>query len=183
MNKKHLFMLVALMASGQALAVDDAAVADCDALEEARTSQIAKELPQWIPPNPNDYFGSGSCLDSILNKKISVIFSMPDLNSIMGGLMDAATNQACNVANQAVSKAMGSATSNLKVPIQLPGGQVLSPGVSTGTIYSASGPGAVVSGGGGTYSTPTYTSTTPTAASTSTQNSGSLLDRFKNIFR
>jgi hypothetical protein len=187
LNKKLLAMLVALVVSGNALAVDEAATADCDELEEARTSKIAQDLPQWIPPNPNDYFGSGSCLDSILNRKISVIFSMPDLNSIMGGLMDAATNQACNVANQAVSKAMGSASQNLNMPIRLPTGQVLNPGVSTGTIYSAAGTGALVSGGGSTYSTPTYTptKTAPSAGASQTEatNSNSLLSRFKNIFR
>jgi hypothetical protein len=183
-------MLVAMALSGNALAVDEAADADCDALEEARTSKIAQDLPQWIPPNPNDYFGSGSCLDNILNRKISVIFSMPDLNSIMGGLMDAVTNQACNVANQAVSRAMGTASTNLNVPLRLPNGQVIAqPGVSTGTIYgagSSAGP-VVVSGTGGTYATPTYTPSstyTSTARNSTTSNTTpGLLDRFKNLFR
>lgn len=161
------------------------AVEDCDNTQKAMLEQTAAEIGKYVPPNPNTFFGSGSCLDNLLNTKISLMFGMPSLSNILGGLLDSAMNAACNVANTAVNQALSNVTGDLGVPIPLPDGSIINPGVQVGTVYSAGGPGVTATAGGttATYSTQTGQVTTTTKAKPVNKPKTGVIDTIKSWFR
>ncbi|PPC84818.1 MAG: hypothetical protein CTY35_00415 [Methylotenera sp.] len=156
---------------------DEATQAHCQKYRDNTTQAKQNELDKYIPKPANEYYSTGTCLDSILNSRIN-IFTMGSLDSILQGVMNAATNRACQAVMGGWNQAVGQANGALGTAANLPyGGGTIGTGVNVGTGLS----GAPITINGGSVNQaatqPTSQIDSATAAVKSTANK--LLDIFR----
>lgn len=98
---------------------DETTQAHCQRYRENTTAAKQKELEKYTPKPANEFYSEFSCLDKILNTRIN-IFTMPSLDGVLQGIMNAATNRACSAVmggwNQAVGQANGTLGTAVNVP-------------------------------------------------------------------
>ncbi|MFL9611160.1 hypothetical protein ACKF11_13825 [Methylobacillus sp. Pita2] len=111
---------------------DAATQAYCERSRNNTTAAKNTQLERVIPRPANEYFSSGTCLDTIMNTRIN-IFTMGSVDGILKQLMNMAVNRACSAVmgawNQTVNDVNGSIGTSVNVPYV---GNVASAGVGTG---------------------------------------------------
>lgn len=95
-----------------------------------------KELTELLPKPANEYFSTGTCIDTILNTRIN-IFTFPGLDQILDKVTQAVVNKACSFVlgswNQVVSDVNTKVGTSVNVPYI---GNVGSVGVGSGAAGS-----------------------------------------------
>lgn len=158
--------------------VDETTTAHCKAMRDNVTAKKTRELEAVVPKPANEYYSTGTCLDSILNTRINV-FTLPSLDVILDRLQGLVVNRACSAVlgawNEQVTKANTTIGTTATVPYIGTVGSI--------NVNSSSGNSPININNGNGIDLGNANTTVSTQTSNVVTQTNTAVDKIKNLFQ